>query len=249
MRIVRAVVYSGAGGPEVMAVEERPDPVPTAHEVLVAARFAGLNPADLAQRAGRYPAPPGAPADIPGLEVAGTVLACGTAVQRWREGDRVFGIVGGGGLADRASVHERHLAAVPDGLDDLAAAAVAEAFITAHDAVFTQAGLGLGERLLVNGASGGVGTAAVQLALAAGALVLAGVRSERAADQLRGLGAEPCCPTRSPSASAPWAAWTSSSSSSAHRTCPSTWSCWRPRGGSWSSATARVPTPSCRCAC
>ena len=191
---MRAVVFSGAGGPEVMRVEERPDPTPTAHEVLVAATHAGLNPADLAQRAGRYPAPPGAPADIPGLEVCGTVVAVGAGVLRWREGDRVFGIVGGGGLADRVAVHERHLAAVPEDLDDVAASGVAEAFITAHDAVFTQAGLGLGERLLVHGANGGVGLAAVQLGLAAGARVLAGVRDEGAADRLRALGAEPVGP-------------------------------------------------------
>jgi putative PIG3 family NAD(P)H quinone oxidoreductase len=188
---MRAVVFSGAGGAEVMEVAERPDPGPAANEVVVAATHAGLNPADLAQRAGRYPAPPGSPPDIPGLEVSGTVVACGPAVTDWREGDRVFGIVGGGGLADRVVVHERHVAAVPDRLDDAGAAAVPEAFITAHDAIVVQAGLRPGERLLVNGASGGVGTAAVQLGVAVGATVLANVRSPGAADRLRELGAEP----------------------------------------------------------
>ena len=185
-----AVTYHGAGGPEVMSVDERPDPVPMSSEVLVRATHAGLNPADLVQRAGHYPAPPGSPADIPGLEVAGTVIACGEGVTSWRAGDRVFGLVGGGGLADTVVVHERHVARIPDNLTDREAAAVPEAFITAHDAVFTRAGLALGETLLVNGASGGVGTAAVQLGVAAGARVLANARSHHEA--LAELGAEPC---------------------------------------------------------
>jgi NADPH:quinone reductase len=187
---VIAVTYSGAGGPEVMSVAERPDPVPLPSEVLVRATHAGLNPADVVQRAGHYPAPPGSPADIPGLEVAGTVIACGEAVTSWRAGDRVFGLVGGGGLSDTVAVHERHVARVPDNLTDREAAAVPEAFITAHDAVFTRAGLALGETLLVNGASGGVGTAAIQLGVSAGARVLANARSHREA--LAELGAEPC---------------------------------------------------------
>jgi putative PIG3 family NAD(P)H quinone oxidoreductase len=185
-----AVTFLGAGGPEVMSVGERPDPVPLPSEVLVRATHAGLNPADVVQRAGSYPAPPGSPADIPGLEVAGTVIACGEAVTAWRAGDRVFGLVGGGGLADMVTVHERHVARIPDDLTDREAAAVPEAFITAHDAVFTRAGLALGETLLVNGASGGVGTAAVQLGVAAGVRVLANARSHREA--LTDLGAEPC---------------------------------------------------------
>ena len=185
-----AVTFLGAGGPEVMSVGERPDPVPLPSEVLVRATHAGLNPADVVQRAGNYPAPPGSPADIPGLEVAGTVIACGEAVTTWRAGDRVFGLVGGGGLADMVTVHERHVTRIPDDLTDREAAAVPEAFITAHDAVFTRAGLALGETLLVNGASGGVGTAAVQLGVAAGVRVLANARSHREA--LTDLGAEPC---------------------------------------------------------
>ena len=185
-----AVTYHGAGGPEVMSVDERPDPVPMSFEVLIRATHAGLNPADLVQRAGHYPAPPGSPADIPGLEVAGTVIACGEGVTSWRAGDRVFGLVGGGGLSDTVAVHERHVTRIPDNLTDREAAAVPEAFITAHDAVFTRAGLALGETLLVNGASGGVGTAAVQLGVATGARVLANTRSHHEA--LSELGAEPC---------------------------------------------------------
>jgi NADPH:quinone reductase-like Zn-dependent oxidoreductase len=135
------VTFTGAGGNEVVAVVERPDPVPTADEVLVAARFAGVNWADVSQRQGHYPPPPGAPSDIPGLEVAGEVAATGEAVRAWHAGDRVFGLVGGGGLADRVVVHERHLAAIPASMTDEAAAAVPAAYITAHDAVFTPCGL------------------------------------------------------------------------------------------------------------
>jgi len=187
---VRAVVFTGAGGPEVVGLEERPNPAPGTEDVLVAVRYAGLNPADSMQRQGRYPAPPGAPADVPGLELAGTVLACGARVTAWRPGDRVFGLVGGGGLADRVVVHERCVARVPDALSERDAAAVPEAFITAHDAAFTQAGLRMGETVLVHGAAGGVGTAAVQLAAAAGARPLAVVRSDAAAEAVSALGAE-----------------------------------------------------------
>jgi NADPH2:quinone reductase len=186
---VRAVTFSGVGGNEVVHFGERPDPVPGDHEVLVAARFAGVNWADVAQRAGHYPPPPGSPADIPGLEVAGVVQAAGRDVLAWSVGDRVFGVVGGGGLADRVLVHERHLAAVPANLGEDLAAAVPEAYITAHDAVFTRCGLKLGEVLLVTGANGAVGSAAVQLGLAAGARVVASVRSAGAGDALAGAGA------------------------------------------------------------
>jgi len=175
---------------EELRLEERPDPEPGSSDVVVAAPFAAVNPADLAQRAGRYPAPPGAPQDVPGLEVTGTVVACGDQVRDWQVGDRVFGLVGGGGLADRVLVHERHVVAVPDRLDDEEAAAVPEAFITAHDAVVTQAALGSGDVLLVNGANGGVGTAAVQIGVLTGAHVFASARSEDALPRLAELGAD-----------------------------------------------------------
>jgi NADPH:quinone reductase-like Zn-dependent oxidoreductase len=191
---MRAVVFTGAGGPEVMSLMERPDPRPGSQEVLVHTSFAALNPADLLQRAGQYPPPPGAPADVPGLEVAGTVVACGDEASAWKEGDRVFGIVGGGGLADLVVAHERHLARIPENLGDEEAAAVPEVFVTAHDAVFSQAGLRMGETLLVNGANGGVGTAAVQLGVGAGARVLASLRAEKARDRVAELGAEVCTP-------------------------------------------------------
>jgi NADPH:quinone reductase len=183
---MRAIVISG----NELRLEERPDPTPGSHEVLVAAPYTALNAADLAQRAGRYPAPPGAPQDIPGMEVTGRVVACGDAVLRWQVGDRVFGLVGGGGHADRVAVHERHVVAVPERLNDEEATAVPEAFITAHDAIVTQADLGLGDVLLVNGASGGVGTAAVQIGVLGGAHVIASARSDEARRRLAELGAE-----------------------------------------------------------
>src|SRR4051795_5213224 len=164
-----------------VSVQERPDPAPGAGEVLVRVRAAGLNGADMLQRRGAYPAPPGSPPDIPGLELAGEVAALGPGAQRFSEGDRVMAIVGGGGQAELCVVHERQLMPVPDVPDVLdwpAAGGVPEVFTTAHDAVFTQAGLQPGEHLLVHGAAGGVGTAAVQLGRAAGARVTATVRSE-----------------------------------------------------------------------
>jgi NADPH2:quinone reductase len=188
---VRGVVFTGAGGNEVVEVLERPDPEPGGEEVVVASRFAGVNPADLVQRAGSYPAPPGSPPDVPGLEVAGEVVTCGPRVTAWVPGDRVYGLVGGGGLADRVLVHERCLARVPDRLDLREAAAVPEAFVTAHDAVRVQGGLAPGETLLVHGANGGVGTAAVQIGRLMGARVLGVVRSEPAAETVRQLGGEP----------------------------------------------------------
>lgn len=187
---MRAIVLHG----EQLRLEQRPDPAPGSREVLVATPFAALNPADLAQRAGRYPAPPGAPQDVPGMEVCGRVVACGDAVLGWKVGDRVFGLVGGGGLADRVAVHERHVVAVPERMEDEEAAAVPEAFLTAHDAIVTQAGLRSGEILLVNGASGGVGTAAVQIGLLVGARVFASVRADEARSRLADFGAEVVSP-------------------------------------------------------
>ena len=130
------------------------------------------------QRKGRYPAPPGVPADIPGLELAGEVVARGPGAERFADGDRVMAVVGGGGQAELAVVHERAATPVPEALDWPAAGGVPEVFTTAHDAMFTQAELKLGERLLVHGGAGGVGTAAVQLGRAAGAEVVATVRNE-----------------------------------------------------------------------
>jgi putative PIG3 family NAD(P)H quinone oxidoreductase len=171
-------------------VQEHFDPEPGAGEVLVRVRGAGLNGADMMQRRGRYPAPPGSPPDIPGLELAGEVIGLGPGATRFAEGDRVMGIVGGGGQAELAVVHERQLMPVPDAVAFPDAGGLPEVFTTAHDALFTQAGLRSGERLLVHGAAGGVGTAAVQLGHAAGARVTATVRNEAVRDLVAGLGAD-----------------------------------------------------------
>jgi NADPH:quinone reductase len=169
---------------------EHPDPEPGAGEVVVRVRAAGLNGADLLQRQGAYPAPPGSPPDIPGLELAGEVAARGPGAERFAHGDRVMGIVGGGGQAELAVVHERQLMPVPDALDWPAAGGAPEVFTTAHDALFTQCDLRAGERLLVHGAAGGVGTAAVQLGRMAGARVTATVRNADLRDAVGELGAE-----------------------------------------------------------
>ncbi len=172
-----------------LAVEERPDPEPGKGELLVRVRGAGLNGADMLQRKGAYPAPPGSPEDIPGLELAGEVAALGPGATRFEEGDRVMAVVGGGGQAELAVVHERAAMPVPGGLDWPQAGGLPEVFVTAHDALFTQAGLRPGEHLLVHGAAGGVGTAAVQLGRAAGARVTATVRREELRAKVQELGA------------------------------------------------------------
>jgi putative PIG3 family NAD(P)H quinone oxidoreductase len=175
-----------------VVVEEHPDPEPGTGEVLVRVRAAGINGADILQRAGHYPPPPDAPQDIPGMELAGEVVRSNPltpSAPRFTEGDRVMAIVGGGAQAELCVVHERQLMPVPEGLDWPAAGGVPEVFTTAHDAIFTQCGLALGERLLVHGAAGGVGTAAVQLGAAAGAEVIATVRNPDLRDGVRELGA------------------------------------------------------------
>jgi NADPH:quinone reductase len=182
------MIATMVSGGEVHAAEHA-DPQPGAGEVLVHVRAAGINGADVHQAAGRYPAPPGSPPDILGLELAGEVHALGTGATRFALGDRVMGIVGGGGQAEFAVVHERQLMAVPDSLDWPSAGGFPEVFTTAHDALFTQCGLKLGERLLVHGGAGGVGTAAIQLAVAAGARVHATVRNEALRDGVAALGA------------------------------------------------------------
>jgi NADPH:quinone reductase len=185
---VRAIVITRPGGPEVLALQARPTPEPGPGEVRVRVRASALNRADLLQRIGRYPAPPGAPADVPGLEYAGEVDAAGPGSTLWDAGDRVMGITGGGGHAEYVVVHEREAIAVPDPMAWEEAAAVPEAFLTAYDALFARLGLALGERLLVHAVGSGVGTAAVQLASAAGATVLGTSRSPDKLRRARALG-------------------------------------------------------------
>jgi NADPH:quinone reductase len=173
---------------------EHTDPEPGTGELLVRVRAAGLNNADLIQVAGFYPAPPGSPPDIPGLEVAGEVVAVGKDVVRFAVGDRVMAVVGGGAHAELAVVHERTAIPVPEGIDWPEAGGFPEAFTTAHDALFTQCGLTSGERVCVHGAAGGVGVAGVQLAVAAGARVVATVRNESLRAAVSAFGAEVVAP-------------------------------------------------------
>jgi NADPH:quinone reductase len=182
---MRAVTIDGGR----LVLAERSDPEPGRGELLVRVAAAGINGADLHQARGAYPAPPGSPPDIPGLELAGEVAAVGPDVFRFAKGDRVMAVVGGGGQAELAVVHERVAIPVPDGLGWPEAGGFPEVVTTAHDALFTQAGLGLGDRLLVHGAAGGVGTAAVQLAAAAGARVVASVRNPEHHQAVADLGA------------------------------------------------------------
>ncbi|MGE4427538.1 MAG: zinc-binding dehydrogenase [Solirubrobacteraceae bacterium] len=173
-----------------IVVEEHPDPTPGTGELLVRVWTAGLNGADMLQRKGAYPAPPGSPPDIPGLEFAGEVQGLGRDATRFAVGDRVMGIVGGGGQGERLVVHERQVMPVPQALDWTAAGGFSETFSTAHDALVTQAELRPGDRLLVHGAAGGVGTAAIQIGRALGAHVTASARREEHHDALRELGAD-----------------------------------------------------------
>jgi NADPH:quinone reductase len=170
--------------------EQRDDPAPGDTELLVSVRAAGLNAADLVQRAGFYPAPPGWPADIPGMEFAGEVVAAGRQVTLCSPGDRVMAVVGGGAQATLALVDETHALAVPDGLPWTEAGGFPEVFTTAYDALFRQSELQMGERVLVSGAAGGVGTAGVQLATQAGAVVTATVRDQARHDAVAALGAQ-----------------------------------------------------------
>jgi len=172
-----------------IVIEQRPDPEPAAGETLVKVYSAGLNGADILQRAGLYPPPPGVPADMPGMELAGEIIANGPAANRFPVGERVMGLIAGAGQAELAVLNERMLMAVPDKVDWASAGGLPEVFTTAHDALFTQCGLQPGERLLVHGAAGGVGTAAVQLGRAAGARVTATVRNPEHRQGVASLGA------------------------------------------------------------
>ena len=185
---MRAIAITKPGGPDVLRVVERPLPEPSRGEVRVRVRATAVNRADLLQRMGAYPAPADSPADIPGLEIAGEVDAVGPGVERLAIGDRVFGLVGGGGYAEAVVSHERALAMIPEALSFEHAAAVPEAFITAYDAIVTQAQLRGGETLLVHAAGSGVGTAAVQLGRALGAHVIGTARTADKLERAKPLG-------------------------------------------------------------
>jgi putative PIG3 family NAD(P)H quinone oxidoreductase len=185
---MRAVVITRPGGPEVLEVQEVEKPEPVGDYVRVRVRAAGINRADLQQRAGRYPAPAGSPSNIPGLEFAGVVDAVGPLVRSWKPGQRAMGLAGGGGQAEYILAHEGLLVEIPDNLDFVQAAGVPEVFMTAHDALFTQAGLQMGERVLIHAAGSGVGTAAIQLAHATGATTFGTSRTPGKLEKARQLG-------------------------------------------------------------
>ena len=185
---MKAAIITRPGGPEVLEIQEVERPEPMADQVRVRVKAAGMNRADLAQCAGYYPAPPGSPTNIPGLEFAGEVDAIGPLVRTWKPGQRVMGLLGGGAQAEYILTQEGLLVEIPDNLDFVQAAAVPEVFMTAHDALFTQAGLKLGERVLIHAAGSGVGTAAIQLASAVGATVFGTARTPSKLEQARALG-------------------------------------------------------------
>jgi putative PIG3 family NAD(P)H quinone oxidoreductase len=185
---MRAAIITRPGGPEVLEVQDVATPEPVGHQVRVRVRAAGVNRADLVQRAGGYPAPPDAPAQIPGMEFAGEVDTVGSLVREWQPGQRVMGLVGGGAQAEYLLIHEGLLVEIPANLDFVQAAGVPEVFITAHDGLFTQGNLRLGERVLIHAAGSGVGTAAIQLASATGATVFGTSRTPDKLERARALG-------------------------------------------------------------
>lgn len=195
MKAVKIVSFGGVEGLEVV---DAPDaPRPTADRVCVRVRAAGLNRADILQRLGRYPAPPGYQPDIPGMEFAGEVESVGEDARAWKAGDRVFGITGGGAQAEYVTVSESTLARVPKNLDWPEAAAIPEVFITAHDALFTQCQLKMGERVLIHAAGSGVGTAASQLVKATGAIAFGTSRTAKKLERAKEFGLSASVPVAS----------------------------------------------------
>ncbi len=175
-------------------IDEVPDPVCGSEELLVQVRSAGLNAADLLQKNGFYPAPPGIPQDIPGLEFAGIVKEVGSLVIGFKAGDAVMGVIGGAAQAELCKIHYSNAVLIPQGLDMTSAGGFCETYFTAYDALIRQANLQLSERLLVNGASGGVGLSAVALGRALNAKVTASARHQEHHETLRQLGASPILP-------------------------------------------------------
>lgn len=184
---MRAIVIPEFGGPEVLRLADVPDPEPSDGEILVTVKASGVNRADLLQRRGLYPPPPGE-SEVPGLEFAGVVEEVGGGVTRWRPGDRVMGIVGGGGYAERVAVDERVAVGVPEGMPWSMAGAIPEVYMTAFDAVFRQAALRRGETLLIHAVGSGVGIAAMQLGRRAGADVIGTSRTASKLVRAAGMG-------------------------------------------------------------
>jgi putative PIG3 family NAD(P)H quinone oxidoreductase len=185
---MKAIIITRPGGPEVLEMQERPKPEPGVGQIRVRVCASALNRADLMQREGNYPVPPGVPADISGMEYAGEVDALGPAATLWKTGDRVMGIIGGAGHAEFLCVHEREAMPVPGSMSWDEAAAIPEAFLTAHDALFNRLDIRLGETLLVHAVGSGVGTAALQIACVAGARVIGTARSAEKLERAKKLG-------------------------------------------------------------
>ena len=183
-----AIGIKAPGGPEALAPEERPVPSPGDGEILIKVAAAGVNRPDVMQRKGLYPPPPGAP-DIPGLEVAGEIVALGSGVQRWKIGDRVMALVVGGGYAEYCLAHASHALPV-SGLSMVEAAAIPETFFTVWHNTFERGGLKQGETLLVHGGTSGIGTTAIQLAKAFGARVITTAGTDEKCEACRKLGAD-----------------------------------------------------------
>lgn len=185
---MKAVVITQPGGPDVLRLEDRPKLEPGIGQIRVRVRASALNRADLMQREGNYPVPAGAPADISGMEYAGEVDALGPAATLWKIGDRVMGLVGGGGHAEYLCVHEREAMPVPREMSWEEAGAIPEAFLTGYDALFNRLDLKFGETLLIHAVGSGVGTATLQIARAAGATVIGTARSAAKLERAKGLG-------------------------------------------------------------
>ena len=185
---MKAIIITRPGGPEVLEVQERPMPEPGVGQIRVHVRASALNRADLMQREGNYPVPPGVSADISGMEYAGEIDALGPSATLWKVGDRVMGIIGGGGHAEYLCVHEREAMPVPKGMSWEDAAAIPEAFLTAYDALFNRLALRTGETLLIHAVGSGVGTAALQIARVAGARVVGTARSPEKLERAKKLG-------------------------------------------------------------
>lgn len=185
---MKAIVITRPGGAEVLEVQERSKPEAGLGQILVRVRASALNRADILQRQGNYPVPPGSPADVSGMEYAGEVDALGPGAALWKRGDRVMGIIGGGGHSEFVIVHEREAVPIPRSFSWEEAGAIPEAFLTAHDALFNRLQLRTGETLLIHAVGSGVGTAALQIARVAGARVIGTARSGDKLERARKLG-------------------------------------------------------------
>ena len=185
---MRAIIITHPGGPEVLEVQERPKPEPGVGQIRVRVRASALNRADILQRQGNYPVPPGVPADISGMEYVGEVDSPGPSATLWKIGDRVMGLVGGGGHAEYLCVHEREAIPVPKEMSCEDAAAIPEAFLTAYDALFNRLALRTGETLLIHAVGSGVGTAGLQIARVGGARVVGTARTPGKLKRAKQLG-------------------------------------------------------------